>query len=412
MARGTGVPRLLIVDDSHVVRQMLTDILTREGMTVSAVGNGAEALDAISKELPDLVLLDIVMPVMDGIEALKLITEDARFSGLPVLLITSVNETARVQQAISLGARDYILKPFDPHIVRTKVRRALSQRALTSTARRAEEPIATAQSILASIRVAKKVLVVDDQRTHVEMARELLEERYEILEAYSGAGAIALAAKERPDLILMDVFMPVMSGVEAAQRIRGLPGLAETKIIALTLGVPDEEPLLEHFDDALQKPFERDQLLETVAAYIDIPGLFSFTQREGVLVLRFHRWKWWDRISRQDIAMLRQQVNRAFARLLETGQAKFVIDLERVDELDDEQGPVAAAIIWQVIDRARQCRLEIKVVLPYKVGRFFDSLTRDGHIEVTRKFDDAIRAFQGEGSGFRVRSELRFKQLW
>lgn len=406
------MPRILVVDDSQVVRQMLTDILTREGMSVSAVTNGAEALDAISKDMPDLVLLDIVMPIMDGIEALKLVTEDARFSGLPVLMITSVNDATRVRQAISLGARDYILKPFDPQTVRTKVRRALSQRALAASTRQAEQPNVVPQPVLASIRLAKKVLVVDDQRANVEMAREMLAERYEVLEAYSGGGAIAVAAKERPDLILMDIFMPVMSGVEAAQRIRRLPGLHETKIIAMVLNVPEEEPLLAHFDDTLPKPLDRQRLLDLVAQYIGLPGLFSFSQERDIVILRFHRWKWWTQIDRLEIEALRQQFDRAAARMLESGWRKLLIDLERLDDLDEEQGPAAAAIVWQVIDRAKQCRLDVKVILPYKVSRFFESLERDGRVEVVRKFQDALNAFQSEGNRVRIRADLRYRQLW
>ncbi|MBI4504604.1 MAG: response regulator [Chloroflexi bacterium] len=407
------MPRVLVVDDSQVVRRVLTDILTREGMTVSAVANGAEALDAISKDMPDLVLLDIVMPVMDGMEALKLVTEDARFSGLPVLMISSVNDATKVRQAVSLGARDYILKPFDPDTIRAKVRRFLSQRALAASSQhKTEQTSVGTPSALENIRLAKIVLIVDDQRTNVDMAREALEERYELLEAFTGAGAIALAAKERPDLILMDIFMPVMSGVEAAQRIRRLPGLDQTKIVAMVLNVPEEGPLLGHFDGAVPKPLDRNQLLDTVAQFIGLPGLFSFSQHDDVLVLRFHRWKWWTQIDRQEIESLRQQFNRAAARMLETGQLKFLLDLERLDELDEEQAPAAAAIVWQIVDRAKQCRLVVKAALPYRLSRFFESLERDGKVEVVRKFQDGLRAFQNEGGHVRIRSDLRYRQLW
>jgi len=116
--------RVLIVDDSSVMRKIVERSLRQAGIELAEVieaGNGAEALIAAKNSPPDLILSDINMPVMDGLEFLKCLAELESMKGVPVVMITTEGSEARVVEAISIGARGYIRKPFTPEQVKERL---------------------------------------------------------------------------------------------------------------------------------------------------------------------------------------------------------------------------------------------------------------------------------------------------
>jgi two-component system, chemotaxis family, chemotaxis protein CheY len=116
--------RALIVDDSSVMRKIVERSLRQAGLDLSEVreaGNGAEALGALSETGVDLILCDINMPVMDGIEFLRQLQGVENAKGVPVVMITTEGSESHVVQALSIGARGYIRKPFTPDQVKEHV---------------------------------------------------------------------------------------------------------------------------------------------------------------------------------------------------------------------------------------------------------------------------------------------------
>jgi two-component system chemotaxis response regulator CheY len=109
--------RALIVDDSSVMRKIVERSLREAGIgltTVFGAGNGAEALSVLGENQVDLILCDINMPVMDGLEFVKQLPSVPNAKGVPVVMITTEGSEAHVVQALSAGARGYIRKPFTP----------------------------------------------------------------------------------------------------------------------------------------------------------------------------------------------------------------------------------------------------------------------------------------------------------
>ena len=113
--------KILIADDSSFMRNVLKDILSKEGHTLIEAENGKEALAKFDAEKPNLVLLDIIMPEMDGIEVLKKIGATAK-----VVVISAVGQEKMVEEAKKLGALDYIVKPFENAQVLEAVKKALT----------------------------------------------------------------------------------------------------------------------------------------------------------------------------------------------------------------------------------------------------------------------------------------------
>ena len=116
--------RVLIVDDSSVMRKIVERSLRQAGLDLAEVleaNNGAEALAEVQKGSLDLVLSDINMPVMDGLEFLRSLAGVESAKGLPVVMITTEGSEARVVEALSVGAKGYIRKPFTPEQVKERV---------------------------------------------------------------------------------------------------------------------------------------------------------------------------------------------------------------------------------------------------------------------------------------------------
>jgi two-component system chemotaxis response regulator CheY len=114
----------LIVDDSSVMRKIVERSLRQAGINLSQVfeaGNGAEALNVLSEHRVDLILCDINMPVMDGLEFIKQLPAVANAKNVPVVMITTEGSEAHVVQALSCGARGYIRKPFTAELVKEHV---------------------------------------------------------------------------------------------------------------------------------------------------------------------------------------------------------------------------------------------------------------------------------------------------
>jgi adenylate cyclase len=122
--------RVLVVDDDRVNRMLLTRSLEREGHHVRCAENGAEALEHLHADPCDVVLLDIVMPELDGVSVLEQVKNDPELQGIPVIMISGVDDTESVVRCIEIGADDYLPKPFDPVLLRARISAGLTKKRL------------------------------------------------------------------------------------------------------------------------------------------------------------------------------------------------------------------------------------------------------------------------------------------
>jgi len=116
---------ILIVDDEPFVIQALTTILSSD-YTLYVVKDGREAIEKAEKILPELILLDIIMPEMDGYDVIAALKASEKTRNIPVLFITGLNDAAAEEKGLKLGAADYITKPFIPEIVRLRVKNQIT----------------------------------------------------------------------------------------------------------------------------------------------------------------------------------------------------------------------------------------------------------------------------------------------
>lgn len=119
-------PRILVVDDDSALAEMIGIVLEGEGYTPAFCGDGAEAVDAYRREKPDLVLLDVMLPGLDGIQVCTQLRAE---SGVPIIMLTARTDTTDVVRGLEAGADDYVVKPFNPVELMARIKARLREPA-------------------------------------------------------------------------------------------------------------------------------------------------------------------------------------------------------------------------------------------------------------------------------------------
>jgi two-component system, OmpR family, alkaline phosphatase synthesis response regulator PhoP len=119
---------ILVVEDEDDIQELLRYNLAKDGYRVTGVTSGEEGLRSAKSLLPDLVLLDLMLPGVDGLEVCRLLKQDAKTQHLPIVMVTAKGEEADVVTGLELGADDYITKPFSPRVLLARVRAVLRRR--------------------------------------------------------------------------------------------------------------------------------------------------------------------------------------------------------------------------------------------------------------------------------------------
>ena len=210
--------------------------------------------------MPDLILLDVNMPDIDGYEAIKNLKSDTRFADIPVIFLTGNSDRESVVKGLSLGAADYVIKPFST----TKLIESIEYN-LNPSARSAFDEEDQSQKT--------SVLVVDDVSSMLRAIQYALNDRYKVYALSKSEDVVDFLKTKKPDLILLDYLMPVINGFDLIPVIRALPDHKETPIIIITTeGTHDHvnEAMTRGASDFIVKPFKPKELNDKVAKHIRI----------------------------------------------------------------------------------------------------------------------------------------------
>ena len=269
-------PRLLIVDDVHENLHALMNIL-RDDYAISAATSGEKALELARREPhPDLILLDIKMPGMDGYSVLSALKIDSVTSEIPVIFITALSEAADEARGLALGAVDYITKPVNADLLKARVRNQLELKRYRT------HPVMF--DIAAHVDPAHppSLLVVDDIPENIHELLEALKGEYRIMVASTGAKALEiLQGAILPDLVLLDIMMPEMDGYEICRRIKALPQGNRLPVIFVTV-VDATEEKVRGFElgaaDYITKPFDIDEVRARIRTHLELARLRRFLE--------------------------------------------------------------------------------------------------------------------------------------
>lgn len=267
---------VLVADDDLITQKILRITLECAGYEVTAAADGEETLRALESRVPDVVVLDVMMPKLDGFSVLRRIRDDPRTARVPVVLLTGRSSPEDLWRGWQEGVDYYLTKPFDSEELLRFMDRALDPTVLQHPPAPVPDPAAgPAEPVEAppapasdAATVTATVLVVDDDPSIQKMLRLNLElEGYAVDSAFDGAQALERLACARPDLVVLDVMMPLLDGLEVLRRIRENPATADLPVILLTARSSEDDMWQgwqEGVDYYMTKPFDIDELLRSM----------------------------------------------------------------------------------------------------------------------------------------------------
>ena len=191
----SGLGRILIVDDEQAVRDVLAEFFTEQGYEVATADSGADALRGLPETRPDLVLLDIRMPGIDGVETLRRLRTIA--PGVSVIMVTANEDVALARTTLKLGALDYVAKPFDFAYLERSVVAGLVHAGTPAPSRPAPTPADAWRTLVHAVfRAARAMTDAARASTGVRLEDAALRAAREAAVAQRGAAAAALAEVE------------------------------------------------------------------------------------------------------------------------------------------------------------------------------------------------------------------------
>jgi two-component system NtrC family sensor kinase len=213
---------ILVIDDSLTFREELGRVLKSAGYDVIAAETGEQGLQLAADHRPDAIVVDGMMPGIDGGTVVRRVRLDLALRGTPCLMLTASATGQAELQALDAGADTFVSKSEDLGVILAR---------LAALLRHSASGRADAASLLAP----KRILAVDDSLTYLNTLSDVLrEEGYDVIQAHSGEEALDMLAAQPADCILLDVVMPGLGGREACRRIKASPGVREIPLIMLT----------------------------------------------------------------------------------------------------------------------------------------------------------------------------------
>jgi two-component system alkaline phosphatase synthesis response regulator PhoP len=252
-------PLILIVDDDPDIREGISAVLETRDYRLATASDGLQCMEKIRQETPKLLILDMMMPRMDGFAVIRELRADPQYAGLPIIILTTVIEDAayrryELETGIAMDVQAYIEKPAHPDELLRHVSAVVDQ---------------------------PYIIVADDDPDILEAITTILESQpYQIATAIDGTRCLELVRKRKPDLLILDLLMPRMDGFAVLRALRSEPTYAGLPIMILTTVVEDasrrryeletgQDMVVEAY---LQKPVAPDELLRLVGAALEKVG--------------------------------------------------------------------------------------------------------------------------------------------
>jgi signal transduction histidine kinase/CheY-like chemotaxis protein len=282
---------ILIIDDDPIIIREMAIIFKEENYCLTSALTGSEGLLLLNKYVPDLILLDLRMPEMDGFKVLEELQKRKDLKDLPVIILTAADLTENEKKALDKNIKGVIIKgQIDKNTLISTINRILYEgsgagratgRQAAEEKKKKPEKTELEKSGPEKRKPEKsgpaKILIAEDRRDNLILLKEILRPAdYKIYVAKNGQEAVDIAGKERPDLILMDMQMPVMDGFKATKHIREMEKLKDIPIIGLTARAMKgdrEKVIAAGCSDYLQKPVMPNDLLRKVEKWLDTQNI-------------------------------------------------------------------------------------------------------------------------------------------
>jgi len=267
--------RVLVVDDILANVRLLEAKLAAEYFEVVTAMNGADALEAVNRTRPDIVLLDVMMPGIDGIEVCRRIKQNPATQHIPVVMVTALDQPEDRVRGLEAGADDFLTKPVNDVALFCRVKGLVRLKMLTDElrARTGSDPLGLTTAEPAGESVSGRILVLDNRLAPAERIRSLLSPKHEVTLVAEPQNAFEAfgAAQGGYDLIIVNLDLEGMDGLRICSQLKSVEATRQTPILIL-VDPEDHQRLLRALDmgvnDYLIRPIDRQELLARVATQI------------------------------------------------------------------------------------------------------------------------------------------------
>jgi len=266
----SGKGWLLLVEDNESAIIQMKSVLQNKGYQITVAQNGLEALEFVEHTIPDGIILDLMMPEMDGFEVLENIRSKDETRNLPVLILTAKDlgkaDLARlsannIQQLVHKG-------DVDLNGLMYKINMMLKKSSEENKVIKLSE----LSKVNPLVSERQRILIIEDNPDNMTTMQAIIPDKYRIIKALDGITGLRIAVTQIPDLILLDINLPRMSGIELLGMLKKSEDTSKIPVIAVTARVTreDKKELLEAgCDDYLAKPVDAKLLTEKISRWLD-----------------------------------------------------------------------------------------------------------------------------------------------
>jgi two-component system, cell cycle response regulator len=372
-------PKILTVDDSKTIRLIVAKAFKDYECEIFEAANGVEGLSAASKNRPDIIILDLTMPVMDGAEMLGKLKLNPELKSVPVIMLTAEAGRENVLRIAKLRVRDYLIKPFKEELLVERVRRVIEIKP------RGEE-VSTKR-----FDDALKILLVDDKPAIVEQIRKSIEDTPWKLQSCATPGqAIEFCNATVPDAVLVSLSLPEGGGFSLFQSLRASPRTKSTPVFGLSVKTAAEEQGKAQqigFTGIITKPIDHAdvKLKITRALHLDTSYRY-FEIRDGALMLKIPATLTAP-VAVEMAAHLRAKILEA----VDSGYDKVIVDMGQVKKADVSVIKLGLNVSQLCAELSLKQRMIGSEVIAMECRNFQE--TKDWEFEKT--FEEALAALNG-----------------
>ncbi len=315
--------KVLTVDDSKTVRIIVKKAFKSYDCEIIEAANGVEGLAAAAKEQPDVILLDITMPVMDGVEMLTKLKADPATKAIPVVMLTAEGGRDNVLKIAKIGIRDYIVKPFKEDVLIEKIGRIIDLKPLSESPTKAK-----------SIFDPANILVVEDKPAIIQQITEGLKHTpWQITGTQTTGEAIDFCGRTVPDLIIISLSLPEESAYTLFRLLRTQVKTKYTPIFGLVVKTDtaaQNQGQQVGFSAIVTKPLDLTELEAKISKAMNLDTSERyFAQDEGFFVMRLP-----EQTGQSAIHEITTYLKPKISEAVDAGIARAIIDLHELKRLD------------------------------------------------------------------------------
>lgn len=375
-------PTILTIDDSKTIRMIIGRAFKNFACRVLEAANGVEGLAIAAREKPDVIILDITMPIMDGYETLAKLKSDADLKGIPVVMLTAEAGRDNVMRIAKMGVRDYLVKPFKEELVIERLSRIidLQPKGKKSEAKRFDDEL--------------NILVVDDKPAIAAKVKEALEgTNWQVSGLDAPDRAIEHCCKTVPDLLLVSLSLEEDGAFSLFNSLKSSARTKSVPVFGLCVKIDTDgqsRALQQGFAAVITKPINSDELKARImrALKLDDSGEY-FRQENGALLVRFPG-QFNQNVATKISAHLRSQVTEA----VDSGLDKVILDLSNLEKADFDVIKTGL----DVIELCKEVALAHRVVATESICQDCSSIEEANGWQFSESIDAALTELESAGA--------------